>query len=281
MIGILTATGVSFLAFVISEKYASLPIAPLNLFTQWRWRNVSIMILTRTLLFCPLFAITFYLPILLQVMGRSILLSAALVIPFLFVAGLASTAANIFVSRYGHTRSLFFTSLAILPLALGLMSTLAETSSLAKIIGYSLLTGLAFGPGTQLTMSIAQAGLPASQLPTVTALIGSSPSLGGTVGVALIGTVTSNAFRRSLAKSPFFGEISQLDLNDVVKSVFDAPTGPVRDAIITAYVAAWRMGCLTLVGLAVAQLLLCLPLRPVVFRDGGQKTRKTVLDEAA
>ena len=35
---------------------------------------------------------------------------------------------------------------------------------------------------------IAQAGLPPDQLPTVTALIGSAPSLGGVIGVAVIGT---------------------------------------------------------------------------------------------
>lgn len=73
MIGILTATAVSFLAFAISENYAALPIAPLNLFTKWKWRNVSMMmsrcpkpsyirlhiynVVTRTLLFCHMFAI--------------------------------------------------------------------------------------------------------------------------------------------------------------------------------------------------------------------------------
>ena len=72
-----------------------------------------------------------------------------------------------------------------------------------------------------------------------------------------------------------------MNLNDVVKSVFSTPPGPVRDAIVKAYVASWRMGCLALVGIAVAELLLCLPLRPVEFCDSGSKpaTSLTQSDE--
>ncbi len=35
---------VAFIAFVFAEKYAKLPVAPLNLFVQWKWRNVPIML---------------------------------------------------------------------------------------------------------------------------------------------------------------------------------------------------------------------------------------------
>lgn len=37
-------------------------------------------------------------------------------------------------------------------------------------------------------MVITQVGLPADELSTVTALIGTAPALGGTLGVAVIGT---------------------------------------------------------------------------------------------
>lgn len=41
-------------------------------------------------------------------------------------------------------------------------------------------------------MVIAQIGLPADVLPTVTALVGTSPTLGGTFGVGVIGTSEFN-----------------------------------------------------------------------------------------
>lgn len=46
--------------------------------------------------------------------------------------------------------------------------------------------------GTQISMVIAQVGLPSDQLSTVTALVGSAPNLGGVLGVGIIGTSTSS-----------------------------------------------------------------------------------------
>lgn len=43
LIAMFTASGVSFALFIVAEKYAALPIAPLYLFSQWEWRNVPIM----------------------------------------------------------------------------------------------------------------------------------------------------------------------------------------------------------------------------------------------
>lgn len=43
IIGMFTAAAASFVLFVIAEKYAKLPVAPLGLFVQWKWRNVPIM----------------------------------------------------------------------------------------------------------------------------------------------------------------------------------------------------------------------------------------------
>lgn len=43
IIGMFCAAGVSFVGFIVIENYAKEPIAPMNLFTQWRWRNVPLM----------------------------------------------------------------------------------------------------------------------------------------------------------------------------------------------------------------------------------------------
>lgn len=44
IIGCFSASFVSFVAFVVVENFAELPVAPMHLFVQWRWRNVPIMI---------------------------------------------------------------------------------------------------------------------------------------------------------------------------------------------------------------------------------------------
>lgn len=44
IIGMFCAAGVSFIAFVVAENYATLPVAPMNLFVEWQWRNVPIIV---------------------------------------------------------------------------------------------------------------------------------------------------------------------------------------------------------------------------------------------
>ncbi|TFK63581.1 MFS general substrate transporter, partial [Pluteus cervinus] len=256
-----SASVVAFVAFVFAEKYAKLPVAPLNLFVQWKWRNVPIMLVTRCLLFFHLFATTFYLPLFLQVNGVSEINSGAHVIPFLSMAALSSAAVAHATSKYGYINHAFVTGLVILPVGLGLMTTLDETSSPGRIIGYSLICGLGFGPGTQISTVIPQAGLPEDVLPTVTALINTSASLGGVLGVGIIGSIVNNAFRKKLLHTlPSF---TNANLNDVVKLVHDAPDLMTREVIVKAYVWAWRVGYWSLAGIAVLQFFMSLFLKPV------------------
>jgi len=145
--------------------------------------------------------------VLLQVSGTNEVISAALVIPFLIIAGVASVIANAVAHKYGHVRPVLLGSYIVLPVGMvsfvcrrlsclltdalsrqGLMSTLTDKSSLGQVVGYSLISGASFGTGTQLTLVIGQVGLDADILPTVTALLGTAPTLGGVLGVGIIGT---------------------------------------------------------------------------------------------
>lgn len=44
IIGMFCAAAASFLAFVVAENFAQLPVAPMYLFVQWEWRNVPLII---------------------------------------------------------------------------------------------------------------------------------------------------------------------------------------------------------------------------------------------
>lgn len=149
-----------------------------------------------------------FFPVFLQVTGQTEVLAAALVIPFLLMAAASSILSSYISERTGWARPLFIGALIILPIGEGLMSTLTEKSSIGRIVGYSLICGFGFGgvslifylhcftpvtlydsfQGTQLSLVIAQVGLKADLLPTVTALISATPNLGGVLGVGIIGT---------------------------------------------------------------------------------------------
>ncbi|KAL0060327.1 hypothetical protein AAF712_012893 [Marasmius tenuissimus] len=260
--------------FWVAEKYAVMPVAPPRLFVKWEWRNVPISIVARTLLFFHIFATTFYLPILLQVSGVSTVVASALVIPFLIMAAISSTVCNESARLFSHVRLVYTGGLLLLPIGLGLMSTLNESSSLGKIAGYSLIAGAGFGSGTQLSMIIAQAGVPDDELSTVTALIGSAPTLGGTLGVAAIGTVINNIFRSKLFSSPAVSSYIALgnitvNANDAVHTVNLFPVGSAaREAAVKAYVFAWQRGIYSLLGIAGLEVVLCLLLSRVELSTG-------------
>ncbi|KIK70072.1 hypothetical protein GYMLUDRAFT_539960 [Collybiopsis luxurians FD-317 M1] len=275
----LCALGVSGAAFCVVEGYAKMPIAPGRLFVRWEWRNVPLMMIMRTLLFFHNFAMIFYVPIFLQVIGLSTITSSALIIPFLTMAATSSSVLNAAASKFGYVRLICACGIAIIPIGMGLMSTLNERSTVGRIVGYSLVSGLGFGAGTQLTMVIAQVGIPVDELSTVTALVGAAPTLGGTLGVAVVGTVINNAYRNTVEQSTHIvnNANSTLSLNpsDVISSISSlAPNNPIRGVLIGAYVSAFKKGCYTLVGVAGLQLLLCTMMRRVEFDSSSTESRQ-------
>lgn len=76
----------------------------------------------------------------------------------------------------------------------------------------------------------------------------------------------NNVFRRNLSKT--IPSTSGLDLNNVVGLVFSVPSGDFRTAIVKAYIHAWYVGWWVLAGVAVAQFIFALFLRPVELSDG-------------
>ncbi|KAH8810400.1 major facilitator superfamily domain-containing protein [Flagelloscypha sp. PMI_526] len=276
LIGLYVGTGVGFALFVAAEHYAELPVAPPKLFTQWKWRNVPIMLVGRTLLFFQVFAMIFYLPIFLRVQGNPSKLAAAMVIPFTLMAALSSIFVSHTMTRWNHPRLSYHLPLLLLPVGLGLLSTLTEISHLGQVAGYSILAGLGFGSGTQITMVIAQNNLPLDILPTTTALISTAPALGGVLGVGITGTVINNMFAKALHGSSFpISSWDGLNLNDVVSVLDHFPQGsPIRDLVVKAYVSAFQKGMYFLVAAAVFQIVISLPLRKVVLDEGVKEKAK-------
>ncbi|KIK70070.1 hypothetical protein GYMLUDRAFT_34532 [Collybiopsis luxurians FD-317 M1] len=289
IIGMLCALVVSGAAFCVVEgRYAEMPIAPGRLFVRWDWRNVPLMMISRTLLFFHNFAMIFYVPIFLQAIGLPTITASALIIPFLAMAAISSSVLNAVASKFGYVRTIYTCGIAIIPVGMGLMSTLDEKSTLGRIVGYSLISGFGFGSATQLTMVIAQVGVPADELSTVTALVGATPTLGGTLGVPVIGTVINNAYREivqqsTVASSFIASNSSTISLNpsDVVDSISSLPpNNPVRDVLVKAYVSSFQKGCYTLVGVAGLQLALCAVMRRVKFdSENGELSSKEVQKE--
>ncbi|KAE9399676.1 hypothetical protein BT96DRAFT_881910 [Gymnopus androsaceus JB14] len=220
----------------------------------------------------------------LQVMGFSTITSSALIIPFLAMSSISSTAVNAAALKYGYVRAICTCGIAVIPIGMvttRLMSTLNEKSSVSRIVGYSAPEH----SGVHTGFADAQVGLPADELSTVMALVGAAPTLGGMLGVAVVGTVINNAYRQIVQQSSVTSSFiakspnTTISLNplDVVSSIsllpLDSPTTSAKppDRIAKCLCVPWRQGCYTLVGVAGLQLVLCVMMRRVEFNDSSSK----------
>ncbi|KAF7795452.1 hypothetical protein EIP86_006613 [Pleurotus ostreatoroseus] len=256
IIGLFVGAGCAFIAFIVAENYATNPVVPMGLFVSWKTRNVPIM------------------TVFLQVTGKPSILAAALVIPFLFTAALASTISNQIAAKYDIVRPTFLIGQVILPIGMGLMSTLDATNSVGQVVGYTIICGFGFGAGTTTSMVIPQAGLPPDLLPTVTAFISATPNLGGVLGVGIVGTIINNQFRTRLAALAGTTNVPA-NVNDAVAAAQNPLYGA---AAVSAYVDAFQLGFRVLAGVAAFQFALCLLLGRVVLH-GSSATKEQSDDD--
>ena len=80
-------------------------------------------------------------------------------------------------------------------IASGLLTTVDETTSNAKLIGYQLLTGIGTGQTLQITLVAIQAAVPRSAMATVTGTRNFLRMLGSALAVACCATAINNIVR--------------------------------------------------------------------------------------
>jgi hypothetical protein len=101
----------------------------------------------------------------------------------------SSTLSGLIVHWAGRYRESILLGWLCWALGLGLLSTLSETSGRGKMIGYSILTGFGVGNTLQPALIAVQAGVERRDMAVVTSFRNFVRNLGGTVGLAVAGTV--------------------------------------------------------------------------------------------
>lgn len=123
---------------------------------------------------------------------------------------------------------------------LGLYSTLRQPS-LAKQIGYGLLTGFGIGNTLQPSLIAIQAGVERKHMAVVTSSRNFFRNLGGTLGLAISGTILNNAVRATLSPQGLSDSDIQLLLDS--PSVFRESFGQQRtESLRVVLGSAYRDG---------------------------------------
>ncbi|KAL1962023.1 hypothetical protein VTN77DRAFT_667 [Rasamsonia byssochlamydoides] len=279
-------------------KGTSSPVVPLRIFKA---RLVNGACLTMFINGWNFLVQVYYIPTFYQlVYGYSAVKAGALLLPITLIQTLSSTLSGLVVHWVSRYRECILLGWAIWAVGLGLYSTLDPSSGLEKQIGYGILTGLGVGNTLQPALIAVQAGVERRDMAIVTSFRNFIRNLGGTLGLAVSGTIINNLALSAISTlqvaEAIPGRGTNLTLTATeIKTVLTSPqtylsTLPaesateIRAVLIPAYQRGFRIVFIIGASLAVVAFFLAVVLMPQVelVRPDDEKlkeeARRRILD---
>ena len=185
--GLLAGAALLGAVFVFIESRAAEPIIPLGMF---RNRTYTASIVSTFLVSFGFFGAIIFLPRWFQfVNGSSATESGYQLFPLLIGLIGSSIVSGILVSRTGRYKALILAGLGIMAVGLLLMTQLRATTELPTLWLWMFITGVGIGPTLSVFTIVVQNAVPFSQLGVATSNLTFFRQIGGSVGLAITGTV--------------------------------------------------------------------------------------------
>ncbi|MEU2623760.1 MDR family MFS transporter [Streptomyces sp. NPDC007157] len=179
-------------AFIASQKRADEPLLPPRIFTGHRNFPISAVLLI--VAGVAMFGGTLYLPLYQQsVQGASASDSGLLLLPMMAGTVAASLVAGKVMTRTGKYRIFPVVGTASLAIGMGLLSTMDTTTSRFATSAYMVLVGVGTGFTIQMANTIAQNAVELRDMGAASAATGLFRTLGGSLGVAALGSLFTRA----------------------------------------------------------------------------------------
>jgi len=191
-----------FGAFIWAERRAADPVLPLSLF---KLRIMSVSSAGNFLSGALLFGVTSYVPVYVQgVRGEDAAGAGAVLTPMLLGWAVSAFFSPRFLLRFGYRTTAIGATLLI---AIGASVLVLLGPSTPKLLLFFAVTvmGLGFGPSTVAFVMAVQEAVPWNVRGVATSSTQLFRSLGGTLGVALLGAILQIGLRRELAGSGLEG----------------------------------------------------------------------------
>ena len=174
-------------AFVWVESRAKEPIIPLGLF---RIRAFTASVLAIFLAAMGFFAVVVFLPRWYQVVGGTSATEAGYqILPLLGGLIVSAIASGQIVARTGRYKALIFGALLVFAVGLFLLTNLRADTPEPLIWLWMAVTGLGVGPTFAVFTLVVQNTVPVRQLGAATSNVTLFQQLGGTIGLAITGTI--------------------------------------------------------------------------------------------
>jgi len=260
ILGGLTVSAVLAWAFIAWERRVESPLLDLSLF---RAPNVATCSLAIGLAFFSLFGFTFAITIYFQaVRGYSALQAGLAILPFAVVMGAASPLAPVLARRFGIGRCVPV-GIALMGVGFWVVSFANATNSYWAVMVPAMVfmatgLGLAQGPATDIILSAA----PSDEIGVASGVNDSIREVGGTVGVALLGSILSYVYRAQMgpvmAQTPGAtgADTSIMAAQQVAVTLPDAASQSLWAAASDAFLTGLHLNCLILTGLTLTMSVL-------------------------
>jgi EmrB/QacA subfamily drug resistance transporter len=192
VVGMIVGALVFMVLFLIIESRAKEPIIPLDLFKH------SIFTVSAIVVFLTgvgLFGAVLYIPLFIQaIQGDSATSSGNAVTPMTLATVVASIVTGQIIARTGKYRVIGILGMAFVTAGMALLWTMNMDTERYITIVYMIILGLGLGVAFPLYTLVVQNAFPIQRVGVVTATVQFFRSIGGTVGVAILGSIVNNQF---------------------------------------------------------------------------------------
>lgn len=176
-------------------------------------------------------------------------------LPMIIAVVVVSIISGGLVTACGYYTPFMIFSSIIITIGAGLLSTLDTESGHAKWIGYQALFGIGLGLGMQQPMIVAQTALKAEDVPSGTAIVMFSQTLGGSIFISVAQNVFQNQLFHNLALNVPDANAAKLVSAGATMLRHVVPTQMLHgvlvaynDAIMQTFYVSIAMAALSLVG---------------------------------
>ncbi|HEY3605593.1 MAG TPA: MFS transporter [Sporichthyaceae bacterium] len=196
ILGLIWLAFTSFLVFLLVEARVPEPVLPLGVFKNL---NFSLVVALSFIVGFAMFGGMTFLPQYQQyVQGASATNSGLLLLPMMVGIIASSLTAGQISSRTGHYKTFPILGPILMAIGLLLLSTMGVHTSRTVTGLFMFVLGLGMGQLFQITMLIAQNSVPMRDIGSATAASTFLRSMGGSIGVSMLGAVYAHRLAHTL-----------------------------------------------------------------------------------
>ncbi|MEV6601656.1 MFS transporter [Actinoplanes sp. NPDC051346] len=196
---VFVAGGVLLLALAVYvESRAKQPIVPLSIF---RNRTVSLAIVVSVLVGLAMFGGTVFLSQYFQIsLGKSPTVAGMMSLPLIGGVMVSSTVVGQLITRYGRWKAFLVAGSVVMTGGMLLLSTIDAHTPVLRLALFMAVLGVGVGMLMQNLMVAAQNDVPARELGATTSALTFFRTMGGAVGVSVLGAVLTAKVTSMLAE---------------------------------------------------------------------------------